>query len=429
MKAAVTFLTSLGQSLSTMMLYSRDHPAWERAMEMSFNSLNKLQFENRDPRFSFIGRDVIYEDSPLHELRDWPWSARLAEVGIQRLEFGHGVRKEEYAEFLADVLSRIVRAGVDTYAIRTMPVGASLDEAEVPGATSLVKRRNIRFGALVVHNEEGVPADEAIRSLRSKTPERGLAFGLAEEINAVNWIQTEVETKDQVPLIEADAVVHSLSVAMRGSSSMIVPLLRLKASDPYNAIHSINVSVLVMALAEFLGMRKRDVHAFGTAGLLHDIGMARMPKEVLAKPDRLTDDERAIIERHPLDGARIIAASDQRLEIAASVAYEHHLRPDGSGYPHRAVRRPPQYPSRLVRICSVYNALRIARAHRQPYSAAAALTFIEERSGTEFDAEIAKGFAMMMRRLDARVSDFDRDVAIKTPPIASEAISEHEIHH
>ncbi len=429
MKSAATFLTSLGQSLSAMMLYSREHPAWERAVDVSFGALGKLQQENRDPRFSFIGRDVIYEDSPLRDLRDWPWAIRLAEVGIQRLEFGYGVRREEYAEFLADVLSRIVRAGVDTYAVRTMPVGASLDDAEIPGATSLLKRRNIRFGALVVHNEEGTPADDALKSTKSKTPDRGLAFGLAEEINAVNWIQTEVETRDQVPLIEADAVVRSLSVAMKGTSAMIVPLLRLKASDPYNAIHSINVSVLVMALAEFLGMRKRDVNAFGTAALLHDIGMARMPKEVLAKAGPLTDDERTIIEHHPIDGARIIAASDQRLEIAATVAYEHHLRPDGSGYPHRSIRRPPQYPSRLVRVCSVYNALRIARAHRQPYSAEAALEFIEQRSGTEFDTEIAKAFGTMMRRLDARVADFDRDVAIKTPPIASQAISEHEIHH
>ncbi|MBA3891534.1 MAG: HD domain-containing protein [Gemmatimonadaceae bacterium] len=429
MSKPVAFLNALAQSLSTMMLYPREHPAWERALDVSFNALLGLQANNREPRFSFIGRDVVYDDVPLHEMRDWPWASRLAEVGIQRVEFGPAVPREEYADFLAELLSRLVRAGVQRHAPSLL--------TETPDEPSLVvgpdgmpprKQAQIKFGALVVHDEHGAPAPEISRSTR-KTPVAGIPFGLSEEISAVQWLQGEAGTGDSIPVLEADAVVRSLSVAMRGSSSLIVPLLRLKASDPYNAIHSINVATLTMALCEYLGMSKRDVHLFGNAALLHDIGMARVPKDLLHKPANLSDAEREIVERHPAEGARIIMSSDQRLELAAMAAYEHHLRPDGTGYPRRANPRPPQYPSRLVRVCSVYNALRIARAHRQPFSAERALAFIEERAGTEFDTELARSFAQMMRTLNARVADFDRDVAIKTPPVAMQPINEFEIHH
>jgi len=239
----------------------------------------------------------------------------------------------------------------------------------------------------------------------------------------------EVATKDVVPLIEADAVVRSLTVAMKGSSSMIIPLLRLKASDPYNAIHSINVAVLTMALAEYLGLGSRDVHEFGMAALLHDLGMARVPRELLLKPIELTDEERTVIERHTIEGARIILSSDRRQELSACVAYEHHLRPDGTGYPNRLFRRPTHYASKLVRVCSVYNALRIARAHRQPYPPGRALVFIDERAGREFESEIATAFTQMMRRLEPQITEVDRDMRIRTPSAPMVVIPDEAIHH
>ncbi len=239
----------------------------------------------------------------------------------------------------------------------------------------------------------------------------------------------QVAGSDAVPLVEADAVVRSLTVAMKGSSSMIIPLLRLKASDPYNAIHSINVAVLTMALAEFLGLGSRDVHEFGMAALLHDLGMARIPRELLLKPIELTVEERTVIERHTIEGARIILSSDRRQELAACVAYEHHLRPDGTGYPNRLFRRPTHYASKLVRVCSVYNALRIERAHRAPYPPERALVFIDERAGREFEADIATSFTSMMRRLDSQITEIDRDTRIKTPTASMVVIPDDAIHH
>lgn len=441
MSGAVKFLSSLAQSLSTMMLYPREHPTWGRAVDASFLHLEELQKENPNPQFSFIGSDVIYGQTPMHDMKDWPWAEKLAGVGVQRLEFAPGVTREEYEEFLADVLTRIVQ------------IGAGGGVASRAAHSS--RRHSIKFGAVTVREDEVDGGDEeegegegeegggdgsgnepgsgrrgrGRRGTPSTADEQGLPFGLDEEAGAVTWMYDEVATKDAVPLVEADAVVRSLTVAMKGSSSMIIPLLRLKASDPYNAIHSINVAVLTMALAEFLGLGSRDVHEFGMAALLHDLGMARIPRELLLKPIELTVEERTVIERHTIEGARIILSSDRRQELSACVAYEHHLRPDGSGYPQRLFRRPTHYASKLVRVCSVYNALRIERAHRQPYPPGRALVFIDERAGREFETEIATAFTQMMRRLEPQITEVDRDTRIKTPNAPMLAIPDDAIHH
>jgi putative nucleotidyltransferase with HDIG domain len=409
MTSPVGFLNALAQTLSTMMLYPREHPTWQRAVDASFAQLEELQHDNPNLQFSFIGADVIYGQAPLHDMKDWPWSDKLAVVGIQRLEFEPGVMREEYAEFLADVLARIVQSGSGG------------------GAAPPMRRQSIKFGAVTVREEDDEGGDGG--GAAPASGERGLPFGLDEEAGAVTWMYDQVATKDAVPLVEADAVVRSLTVAMKGSSAMIIPLLRLKASDPYNAIHSINVAVLTMALAEFLGLGNRDVHEFGMAALLHDLGMARVPRELLLKPIELTVEERTVIERHTTDGARIILSSDRRQELSACVAYEHHLRPDGSGYPARLFRRPTHYASRLVRVCSVYNALRIERAHRQPYPPGRALLFIDERAGREFEADIATSFTTMMRRLEPQITELDRDMRIRTPHAPMLAIPDDAIHH
>jgi putative nucleotidyltransferase with HDIG domain len=479
----VKYLSSLAQSLSTMMLYPREHPTWGRAVDASYQHLVELQKENPLPQFSFIGTDVIYGQTPMHDMKDWPWAEKLAGVGVQRLEFGVGVDREEYEEFLADVLKRIVQSGAE---------GTVKDRS-----SHTSKRHSIKFGAVIVRDEEeydgedgyggdgrageyggggeaggmanGAPRADGTSASRTPGTSDGVAgnggggagagrgrgrgrgrggggggggngphtpadevalpFGLDEEAGAVTWMYEQVSGADKVPLVEADAVVRSLTVAMKGSSAMIIPLLRLKASDPYNAIHSINVAVLTMALAEFLGLGSRDVHEFGMAALLHDLGMARIPRDLLLKPIELTVEERTVIERHTTEGARIILSSDRRQELAACVAYEHHLRPDGTGYPNRLFRRPTHYASKLVRVCSVYNALRIERAHRQPYPPGRALVFIDERAGREFETDIATSFTQMMRRLEPQITEVDRDTRIKTPTAQHVAIPDEAIHH
>ena len=380
MSEPVRFLSSFAQALSTMALYGEGHPAREKAIDSAFEHLETLQHHDPYARFSFLGAEVIYGERGLRELREWEWGGRLAAAGVQRIEFQPGVTREEFDVFLEDVMARLTSETVDTTEQRqTHPA-------------------KIRFGPIGVRGATGMKAP-----VEAVLPTATITYTLGEEAEAIRWLHGEVEHRGELPLVEAEAVVRSLSVAMHGESQVVIPLLELKEFDQYTTTHSMNVSVLAMALAEFINLSKRDVRSYGVAGLLHDLGKVRIPKEILIKPGRLTPDERAIMNRHPADGARIIFASDQQLDLAAVVAYEHHIMLNGGGYPCLHYGRDCHQASRLVHVCDVYDALRTKRPYRDAWESERALEYIETRAGTEFDPDVARAFCSMMRRLDQRL--------------------------
>ena len=375
------FLTSFAQALSTMALYGDKHPARERAVDRSFAALRDLQASDPKPQFSFLGEETVYGQISLRDLRDWEWAARLGDAGVQRLEFEPDVTREEYEDFLEQVLARLTLTAIESVEARTNRPGA------------------IKFGAIGVRGETRSLTD----IVEAKVPVATIAFSLEEEAAAVQWMHGEVGERGMLPLAEAEAVVRSLSLAMHGEQRMLMPLLDLRAYDEYTTTHSLNVSVLTMALAEYMGLAARDVRTFGVAGLLHDLGKVRVPAEILNKAGKLTDEERAVMQQHPVDGAKIILTSDRELDLAAAVAYEHHIMIDGGGYPRCHFKRACHPASVLVHVCDVYDALRTNRPYRAAWESAKVLSYIEERAGSEFDRDVAMKFVRMMRELEDRV--------------------------
>jgi putative nucleotidyltransferase with HDIG domain len=383
MSDPVRFLHSFAQALSTMTLYPEGHPARGRVVDAAYEQLDGLQRVEPHLQFSFLGSEVIFGRVALREMKDWDWSARLSNAGVQRLEFPEKVSRAEYEEFLDEILARLTLSAIDTTQMR-------------PGAT---RRSNIRFGAIGVRGE----ATLARETVEQKTVEAA-TFSLAEEADTVRWMHQEVTDRAHLPLLEAEAIVRSLSVAMHGDNQIVIPLLQLREFDEYTTTHSLNVSVLAMALAEFLGSSGKEVRAMGVAGLLHDLGKVRIPKDILIKPGKLTDEERSVMQLHPVDGARIILESKQQLDLAAAVAYEHHIMIDGGGYPKMHFRRDCHHGSKLVHVCDVYDALRTKRPYRDAWESEKVLSYIDERAGTEFDPDVARGFTEMMKTWERRAA-------------------------
>jgi putative nucleotidyltransferase with HDIG domain len=381
----IGFLQQLAQALSTMGLYKPGHPARERIIDRSFAALQAVLIADRQPEFSFLGDEVVFGKTSLRELRDWEWSRRLAAIGVQRLEFDSDVSREDFVEFLEEVVVRMAA-----------PAG-TVDTAE---ARQFSKRPTIRYGAIGMRGD----TEEARQVFEKEIVTATINFELSEEIDAVKWMHDEVLAKGELPLLEAEAVVRSLSVAMHGESEMMLPLLMLKEFDQYTTTHCLNVSVLTMALAEHLGLNARDVRTFGVAGLLHDLGKVKIPMEILNKPGKLTDEERAVMQKHTIEGARLILTSDRELDMAAAVAYEHHIMLNGGGYPKRHYQRDVHKASTLVHVCDVYDALRTNRPYRAAWEADRVLSYVEEKSGSEFEPEIAGRFVAMMKALEGRVA-------------------------
>jgi putative nucleotidyltransferase with HDIG domain len=391
-------LAALAQTLSTMSLYKAGHPARERTIDRSFALLQDFLVEDPHPDFSFLGDEVIYGKTSIRELRDWEWSRKFPAIGIQRLEFEPDVTREDFVAFLEEVAERVAAPG------------APIDTSE---ARQMGKRQTIRHGAIGIRSE----TQELKKMFEREVITATIQLQLGEEIDAVKWMHDEVLSKGELPLLEAEAVVRSLSIAMHGESEMLLPLLQLKEFDQYTTTHCLNVSVLTMALAEHLGLNARDVRTFGVAGLLHDLGKVRIPLEILNKPGKLTDDERSVMQNHTVEGARLIITSDRELDMAAAVAYEHHIMLNGGGYPKRHYSRDVHKASTLVHVCDVYDALRTNRPYRAAWEAEKVLKYVEEKSGSEFEPEIANAFVAMMRALEGRLA------AVQYPDSAPAALS------
>ncbi|HEV7442375.1 MAG TPA: HD domain-containing phosphohydrolase [Steroidobacteraceae bacterium] len=240
-----------------------------------------------------------------------------------------------------------------------------------------------------------------------------ISYSLGEEIESIQSMHEQVQARGRLPLAEAEAVVRSLSMAMHGEQEMILPLLQLREFDEYTTTHSLNVSVLTMALAESVGLSAQDVRTFGIAGLLHDLGKVNIPTDILNKPGKLTDDERKVMQNHPVDGARLIIESGRKLDLAAAVAHEHHIMINGNGYPRCHYHRDCHKASKLVHVCDVYDALRTKRPYRDAWESERVLSYIAERAGTEFEPDAANAFVAMMRKTENGIQ-----LSQVTPPAA-----------
>ena len=377
MSDPVRFLNGFAHALGVMTLYPEGHPSRERAVDAAYNELDGLAVPNAHPSFTFLDDEVVFGRQRLRELKSWDWGRRLVAAGIQRLEFERKVTRDEFDGFLNEILARLLLSAIDTSEARQM------------------RSLGIRFGTVGLQGQEEAGAPAAAMAT--------LDLALGEEAETFRWLQKEVQSHGSVPMLEAEAVVRSLSVAMHGDSRMVLPLLKLKEYDQYTTTHSLNVAVLSMGLAESLGCRPDDIRAIGIAGLLHDIGKTRIPLEVLTKPGKLSDEERAIMNRHPVDGARIIMQSEEDLGLAATVAYEHHIMLNGGGYPALHYGRPCALASRLVHVCDVYDALSTRRPYRDAWPNEKTLAYLEERAGTEFDPDLVAAFVRTLRQGHALV--------------------------
>ena len=380
MSTAVRFLHAFAQSVATMSLYRDGHPARERGIDSAFEQLQRLLESRVNPQFTFLGDEVVYGVEPLRELAQWEWAKRLAGAGIQRLEFDSDVTRDDFEDFLDEVATRLTMATITSAEARPL------------------RSSRIRFGAVGLGDTATPPREGA------ETEPPAFHYPLQDEAETLRWLHDEVQNTQQLHLAEAEAIVRSLTVAMHSEREMLIPLLRLRNFDEYTTTHAMNVSVLAMALTEYLGLRPLDIRTFGVAGLLHDIGKIHVPRDILLKPGKLTLAERKMMNNHTVEGARIIIGTQEHLDLAAVVAYEHHIMIDGGGYPTFRFRRDCHYASKIVHVCDVYDALRTNRPYRDAWESERVIAYIRDKAGMEFDPQISQAFVAMMQKWEDRIA-------------------------
>lgn len=375
MSEAVRFLHALAQALSTLALYSPGHPATHRAIETAWQALATLLAKDPQAVFLFLGSAPVYDGRALHELGNWPWSARLAQAGVQRVEFDSRATPAGMTLLLERLTARLASGAPEVGTVET-----ALD--------------GIAYGPVAVQ-EVRLAIDETATT--TETPVEGsqeLSLHLQDELEVMGYVLTEARA-GRVARAEAEAIVRILA------THLDIHALPQAASPPdeaaYHAVHAVNTALLTMAAATVAGVDRPSRQRIGLAALFHDVGMARLP-EALLRREQLNDVERAQVETHVQLGAELLLGVGGRgIELAAAVAWEHHLRPDGTGYPKQRVRMPPHWVSKMVGVAGTYVALRSPRPFRAAWTPARALGYLAEGAGTVFDRESAMLIAGLVR--------------------------------
>lgn len=186
-------------------------------------------------------------------------------------------------------------------------------------------------------------------------------------------------------------LVGEITGSVIESPGTLVSLVRLKSADQYTYLHSVAVCALMVSLGRQLGLDEAAVREAGLAGLMHDLGKAMMPLEVLNKPGKLTDAEFAIIKSHPRRGHDLLVEGGQASAEVLDVCLHHHEKFDGSGYPERLAGEGISLLARMGAVCDVYDAVTSDRPYKAGWNPGDALRQMAQWKG-HFDPAVFQAF-------------------------------------
>jgi putative nucleotidyltransferase with HDIG domain len=201
-----------------------------------------------------------------------------------------------------------------------------------------------------------------------------------------------LRSEDRADQLEARSI-HLASLQL-GVLTTLVETLALR--DRMTARHAAAVARYARQLATELGLDESEQDLVHTAGLLHDIGKFALPDSIL-HAEVLSDQDWAVIRRHPQDGATLVGRLDGYGPVADAILY-HHEHVDGSGYPAGLIGSEIPLPSRIIAVCSTYDTLTARETYRSPMTPQDAIAELRRVAGRQLDAELVESFIAMLER-------------------------------
>lgn len=353
-------IIQIAAAVNTRTLYPANHPRVVRAIEDVAAAHKRIISETKTDSVTFliVGDDLVAGKDVLRKatLSNRQFIDILRIRGIERLTLAAGLDAAEVNQLISALA--VGQAIESTWHVVLGKVRVAVDDVE-----KTKEKRDISIEQIEI-------VREAFARFRE---ERKLPVAVMEDMV---W-----------------GFIDSLSRATRA----VLPLAKLKEHDEYTFVHSVNVSLLVLAQARSFGMQGTMLHAFGMAGLLHDIGKLMIPLTVLNKPGKLEGEEWAVMQGHAEQGSWYLAEWEGALPLPAVVAYEHHLRFDGkAAYPILRSPRIPNLASRMTSIADAYDAMSTVRPYQQALMRASALEILKKRADTFYDPVLVASFVRLI---------------------------------
>ncbi len=377
LRSADDLVRKLAAALRAGQLYAPSHPLVQRAFDTLNEALTQLLTDQPTIAIGIIGQEIIVGDVPLPRAAEsmGEMIRRLKSLGIERIAFDRGVTPDEVQTLALTIAHPERRPG------ETAP---GVEPAE-PLAV-LNGLQHIRVGRIQTEEKKETSAAD-IATIRRL---------YADATNMAGSVWEIARTEGTPDPKAARVLVDSLAQAVSANRTALIALTALKNYDNYTFTHMVNVSILTMSQARAIGIEGATLREMGLAALMHDIGKVRTPTEILNKPDKLTDTEFTVMRMHVVDGAEILRRTPEMPEIAPIVAFEHHLRLDGTGYPFGVKRSGLNVGTMLCSIADVYDAMRSQRAYQQAFPSDRILEVMKRSDGQQFDQHLVRRFTQLL---------------------------------
>ena len=362
-------LRRFSAALRGVHLYSRDHPIVTRNIDSLAEALRELHEHEASVVIGVLDEELIVGDQPMSKASASMGELirRLTTLGIGRITIARDVTVDELKEF------------VGKFGQLEKSTGKNADVA------SQLESESIRVGRITL-NENVPEAGSDAATIRR-------LYAEAVSVASMVW---ESAKDNRLDPGSAQSMIDGLAQAVLQNRSALLALTALRDYDDYTFTHMVNVSILTMAQARGLGIEGPLLREFGMAALMHDIGKVKTPSEILNKPDKLDDEEFAIMKRHTIDGAEILRSTPDIPTLAPVVAFEHHLRLDGTGYPDRVSRPTLNLATMLCGIADVYDAMRSQRKYQQSFPSERILSVLQRNDGNQFDRHLVRRFVQLL---------------------------------
>lgn len=224
---------------------------------------------------------------------------------------------------------------------------------------------------IIVSDDYAVP--------RQEEPKKESAADLAfmdmylQAVDNIGAMFEQMRVSKKIPLQEYNLIAEGIMAQTVGVHGVLIRLREVKRGDNYTYNHSLNVGIYAVLLGTWLGYDEKSLRHLAMAGLLHDIGKAKISQNILNKPGRLTREEFSEIKKHPFYGHQMIKNTVGISKQVAMGVAQHHEREDGSGYPLGMDTKNIHPYAKIIAVCDVYDAVTSDRAYRgktTPYIAA-----------------------------------------------------------
>ena len=259
-------------------------------------------------------------------------------------------------------------------------------------------RRATDFGELVampplkvVEPEKPPPPMRDLRPTSTQAELHRAAQICGQAKEAVVSMFQEARMGKAVDAESASSLVQEISDSVTRNPGALISLARLKTADEYTFMHSVAVCALMVGLARQMGLNDEATQQAGLAGLLHDLGKAHIPLEILNKPGKLSDAEFALMRGHPGAGHALLQGQGLPAPVLDACLH-HHEKIDGTGYPHRLPAEQITTLARMAAICDVYDAITSDRPYKAGWDPAESLRRMAEWTRDHLDQRLYQAF-------------------------------------